>query len=58
MVKLEQYFAKTPLKDGREFSHYRPARYLAEHVDRLESSISAQTLDRFERAFETLNALL
>jgi hypothetical protein len=40
------------------FSHYRPARYFHEHVAALESSIGSSTLDRFERAFHDLNALL
>jgi len=40
------------------FSHYRPARYFHENVAALETRISAPTLDRFERAFRDLNALL
>jgi hypothetical protein len=40
------------------FSHYRPARYFHEHVASLEASISPATLDRFEKAFHDLNALL
>ena len=40
------------------FSHYRPARYFHENVDALAKDISSATLDRFERAFRDLNALL
>jgi len=56
--RLEEYFAAHPLRSGREFNHYRPARYFAENVLTLKSAISAATLDRFEAAFRTVNALL
>jgi len=56
LVRIEAFFRKSPLKDGIEFNHYRPARYLAERVGSL--TISRATLDRFDAAFKTVNALL
>lgn len=40
-----------------EFSHYRPARYLASNRQELDGLTSA-VVDRFEKLFERLNALL
>ena len=54
--RLGDYFAKRPLTGGVKFNHYRPARRLVEEATR--NSIPATTLDRFERAFEMVNALL
>jgi len=56
LVRLENYFASTPLKEGTSFSHYRPARYLTEKVSKL--TIPEATLDRFEMAFKAVNGLL
>ena len=57
LVRIEKYLEQNPLKsDG--FNHYRPARYFAENVSSLEKSISAATLERFEKAFAALNKLL
>ena len=56
LVKLEEYFSKKPLKAGAKFNHYRPSRFFAEKLSKLV--ISDATLDRFERAFKTVNDLL
>lgn len=40
------------------FNHYRPARYFAENIAKLDSELSDATLDRFEKAFVALNALI
>ena len=56
LVRLSEHFARTPLKGGSSFNHYRPARYFAEKVGAL--SVPAATLDRFEAAFKALNGLL
>jgi hypothetical protein len=40
------------------FSHYRPARYFHQNFASLEAGISPATLDRFEKAFHDLNAVL
>jgi predicted ATP-dependent endonuclease of OLD family len=56
LVKVEDYFARKPLKAGFKFNHYRPARFFAEKVSTLV--IPDATLDRFEIAFKAVNALL
>lgn len=56
LVRLDEHFAKKPLKGGTKFNHYRPARFLAERVFTL--SIADSTLDRFETAFNAANTLL
>lgn len=43
---------------GREFNHYRPARYLCENVETLRGQLSDETKDRFEKLFKKLNALV
>jgi energy-coupling factor transporter ATP-binding protein EcfA2 len=57
-ARLEAYFRATPMRNGVSYSHYRPARYFSERVTTLESRISKETFDRFEAAFNALNALL
>src|SRR5206468_2357533 len=32
LVRLSKYLAAKPLAEGTTFNHYRPARYLTEHV--------------------------
>lgn len=56
VIRLEEYFTANPLPKGSKYNHYRPARLLAEKPTSL--TIPATTLDRFERAFTALNALL
>ena len=57
LAAIEEYLQKRPLRSG-SFNHYRPARFFTENVGRLAKYISADTLNRFEGAFKTLNALL
>ena len=56
IVKIENYFRSNPMKAGTNFNHYRPARFFAEKVSTL--AIPNATLDRFEAAFQAVNALL
>jgi hypothetical protein len=56
LVRLKECVAKDPLKGGSKFSHYRPARFMAEKVATL--TMPAATLDRFEAAFKAVNLLL
>lgn len=58
LTRLEKYFEDRPMNNGAEFSHYRPARRIAENAGTLSKEISAGTLDRFQAAFDALNALL
>jgi len=50
--------ALRPFFDDNSFNHYRPARYLSEHLGELEAQISDEVIDRFERLFSDLNGLL
>jgi len=53
----EEWLASNPMKSGG-FGHYRPARYFSENVATLWPQVSDATKDRFEAAFNHLNALL
>lgn len=44
--------------DVDRFNHYRPARYLSEHIATLEKEVSEDTLSRFEVIFQALNGVL
>lgn len=57
LVNIEEYLKANPLRSG-SFNHYRPARYFVENVTTLAPRLDNATLDRFERAFQALNALL
>lgn len=57
LAAIEEYLKGNPLQ-GATFNHYRPARYLTEHLGTLGNQLSAATLDNFERAFNALNRLL
>ena len=57
LVRLGKYFEQQPLQ-CEIFNHFRPARYLSEHLKTLEGKISDVTLDRFEKAFVALNKLI
>jgi hypothetical protein len=39
LPRLEGYFEKNALSGGVKFSHYRPARYFAEHIGTLKKSV-------------------
>ncbi|MCG3117694.1 MAG: ATP-binding protein [Candidatus Manganitrophus sp. SA1] len=56
LARLDEYLSENPLNGGAKFNHYRPARYFSERVSTL--SIPADTLDRFETAFNAANVLL
>ena len=58
LQRLEKRFEKHPLPGDVQFNHYRPARYLSEHIGSLEDELTDDTLDRFQRAFDALNRLL
>ena len=44
--------------DSKLFNHFRPARYLAENMDRLWGNVSDESKARFESMFSALNDLL
>ena len=55
---IMQYLKKNPLPKNSNFNHYRPAHYFSEHIGTLADELSEQELDRFQQAFNALNALL
>lgn len=57
LMRLERTFEQQPLQ-CETFSHFRPARYLSEHLTALEGKISDATLDRFENTFAALNKVI
>ena len=56
LPRLEEYLKSNRLPQDARFNHYRPARYMMENIQSL--NVPDQTLDRFEKAFTTLNQLL
>jgi len=56
LVRVEKHLTASPLGGSGKFNHYRPARYLSEKASSL--TIPADALDRFEKAFVAVNALL
>ena len=56
--RLEQYFAKYPLPENASFNHYRPARYFTDNIGSLADELSELELNRFQKAYDALNALL
>jgi hypothetical protein len=57
LVRLQKHLEQQPLQ-GETFNHFRPARYLSEHLKTLEGKISDATLERFEKAFVALNKVI
>jgi len=58
LQRIKEHLEKHPLPSNAHFNHYRPARYLNENCESLESELTHQSLDRFQQAFDTLNQLL
>ena len=56
--RLAAYFDANPLKGAATWNHYRPARYLVDHMTSLEKGLSEKTLVRFEEVFRRLSSLL
>ena len=58
IVRLGEFFKTQPMKNDTPFNHFRPAKYFSENIGTLKERISTDTLDRFEKAFKSLNAML
>jgi predicted ATP-dependent endonuclease of OLD family len=58
VVRIEEHLKASPMKGGVVFNHFRPASHFARHIDVWGPKLDKATLDRFEEAFKTLNALL
>ncbi len=56
--RLELYLKNNPLPENVSFNHYRPARYFADNISSLVNGLSEEELNRFQQAFDKLNALL
>lgn len=56
LVRLDEYRTSSGVLPS--FSHYRPARYFHEKLDGLAPEVSADTKERFAKAFADLNKLL
>ncbi len=57
-VKMDHYVTEHPMRGGKVFNHYIPARYFAENIGALERKLSEDCLNRFELIFRKLNELL
>jgi predicted ATP-dependent endonuclease of OLD family len=57
-VRLQKYFDSLATTPRPDFNHYRPARFFAENMLHVKDQISEKTINRFDKAFATLNALL
>ena len=58
LYRLEEYLKNQRLPNNSPFNHYRPARYFSEKATSLETELSEETLNRFQQAFDALNALI
>ena len=58
LVRIEEHIKSNPLPNGAAFNHYRPARYFAEKVKKMGKRVDEDTLERFQKAFDAVNALL
>lgn len=56
--RIEQYLQDNPLPNGKTFNHYQPASYFSTNIESLKSKLDEPQLDRFQKAFDALNALL
>lgn len=57
LVAIEEWLESKPLKSGT-FGHFRPARKFSEGIGQYAAKIDEATKARFEKLFQTLNALL
>lgn len=55
--EVKQHFMTLP-PSIPEYDHYAPAKYLFEHPDQISSTEVDAALDRFEKLFVDINALL
>ncbi len=56
--RIAEYLDKNQLPENAKFNHYLPARYLSDNIASLEKKIREDTLCRFQKMFDSLNALL
>ena len=56
--RISEYLDKNQLPKDATFNHYRPARYLSDNLASMEEEICEDTLCRFQKLFNSLNAVL
>lgn len=57
IMRLEEYLKTNAIGVSLD-NHFRPARYLSDNLTTLKGNLSDTTLERFEKAFKHLNALI
>ena len=58
LCRIDEYINEHRLPDNASFNHYLPARYLSNNISSLEKEICEDTFCRFQKLFDSLNALL
>ena len=58
LKRLKEYFENNPIPNNRKFSHLLPALYFSKNVSNLENQLSDLDFERFQKAFDALNALI
>ena len=56
--RIDDYLNAHQLPNNATFNHYRPARYLSDNIASLQEKMNEDTLCRFQKMFDSLNALL
>jgi predicted ATPase len=56
--RIESHLKHHPLPHNARFNHYRPARLFNTNIQSLRNQITKKVLDRWQSAFNELNALL
>ena len=56
--RLKEYFENNPMPNNRKFTHLPPALYFSKNVGNSENQLSNLDFERFQKAFDALNALL
>ena len=56
--RIDEHLNEHRLPDNASFNHYLPARYLSDNIASLEKEICEDTLCRFQKLFDSLNALI
>ncbi len=56
--RIETYLKHHPLPHNARFNHYRPARFFNSNIQSLKKHITPKVQDRWQTAFNELNALL
>ena len=58
LKRLEEYFENNSILNNGKFSHLLPALYFSKNVSKFENQLSDSDFERFQKAFDALNALI